>query len=106
MSLHTPSKLALALHSALIKEGIAASLECFDHHKSVDICIPEARLNIEIDGLQHFVNSAIIESDFKRDHYSDLQGIATLRVPNYVADEHLEEIVRAIKKVVLHRKTS
>ncbi len=95
---------AQALYDGLIKEGIQASLECWDEHKHIDICISSAKLYIEVDGMQHFTNPDQMARDFIRDHYSDDNGFNTLRIPNQIVKDRLGEVIHAIKKVVAERQ--
>ena len=93
----------MQLHEALCKEGIAASMECSDGHKHVDICIHSAKLYIEVEGPAHFTNADQIERDFKRDNYSTEDGFETFRIPNNYIDEQLVKVVVALKEVVENR---
>jgi very-short-patch-repair endonuclease len=95
-----PSQFALALGAALQDKKIEHSLEHWDGHKHVDIFIPSAKLNIEIDGLQHYTKSSQIISDFEREYYTDKDGFHTLHIPNELIQTHLSEIANAITKVV------
>ena len=88
------------LHSALVEAGVEAHLEHWDGHKHVDICIPESKIYIEVDGAQHLTNPSQIARDFMRDHYSDIDGFNTLHIPNEVVDNDLSRVVKAIVKLV------
>jgi len=96
MSNITPTKQALALASALEKRGIKVELEHWDGHKHVDVFVPATGLYVEIEGLQHFVNSQQISADFMRDHYSDAEKHPTFRITNQLVETHLEEIADAV----------
>jgi len=98
-----PTQQVLDLIGALKKRGINAEHEYSDGHKHVDIFIPDAKIYIEVDGLQHFTNPKRIISDFKRDHYSDTEGIPTLRITNQLVETHLDEIADAIAEVTRER---
>jgi very-short-patch-repair endonuclease len=95
-----PTEQALALNKALNNVGIETKLEYYDGHKHVDICIPAAKIYIEVDGSQHYTNPKQIISDFTRDQYSVLDGFHTLHLPNQIVDGHVIKIARAIKKIV------
>jgi len=41
-----------------------------DGYKHIDIAIPEAKINIEIDGVHHNYNAQQALSDLKRTYYS------------------------------------
>lgn len=88
------------LYQALVNEGVEASLEHWDGHKHVDICIPGSKIYIEVDGAQHLTNPSQIARDFMRDHYSDEDGFNTLHIPNEVIDSNLPKVVKAITKLV------
>lgn len=55
-----PSKEALDLKRALEEKGIRVYKELDDGYKHIDLTIPKAKINIEIDGIQHLINSNII----------------------------------------------
>lgn len=101
---HTSTEQAKRLHDALLKHGITAELEHSDGHKTVDLCIKEARFYIEVDGLHHLTNTDQIIADLKRDHYSDNEGFETLHIPNAIFKNErifesiVEAIVGAVKK--------
>jgi very-short-patch-repair endonuclease len=98
-----PTAHAQALKDALTAEGVPVTCECSDGHKHVDICIKAARLYIEVDGLSHVTQAKQIETDFKRDSWSETDGFDTLRIANAEIEQDLKHIVRAIKNVVNHR---
>jgi very-short-patch-repair endonuclease len=100
--LHTTPE-AEKLYEVLLKNGIKAEKECGDGHKHVDICVPTAKLYIEVEGPPHFLSARQILADFKRDDYSTADGFETLRIPNHYIHEHLFKLVGAIKKVVEKR---
>jgi len=93
---------AKKLYNALVKRGINCELECSDGHKSVDIGIPEAKINIELDGSQHITNAEQLLTDLKRDGYSQKNGISTIRIPNNFIinklDKTADSIAEAVKK--------
>ncbi len=91
---------AKAFHDALLSKGVQAELEYWDGHKTVDIAILPAKIYIEVDGLQHFVDPKIIMSDFRRSHYSDGDDFDTFYVTNQILDKYLEGVVDALVEVV------
>lgn len=97
---------AKALFDALCMKGIKAELEYYDGHKTVDIAILEAKLYIEVDGIQHFTNAEQIMRDFKRNHFSDGDDFSTFYVTNQIIDNYLNEVVDAITEVVRKRSES
>lgn len=100
--LHTTDEVE-KLYETLLKMGIKAEMEHGDGYKHVDICIPAAKLYIEVEGPPHFLNPKQIIADFKRDDYSTADGYETLRIPNHYIHEHLYKLVGAITDVVEER---
>ncbi len=94
---HQPTKEAMLLFNALKKEGVPAKIEWNDGHKSVDISVPEARVDIEVDGGQHNFNAKVALSDLKRTYYSfKKKNYLTLRIPNRLVTEYLNETTKYI----------
>jgi very-short-patch-repair endonuclease len=89
---------AIQLYFALRRRGVPAKLEKWDGHKTIDIAIPDCKLNIEVDGMQHSYNPDQALSDLQRTYYSFLKGYLTLRVPNSLVDENLDEAADYITK--------
>ena len=78
----TPTLEQRKLYYALKERGIPAKLEHWDGHKHIDIAIPKAKFNIEVDGTQHNWNQRQASSDLSRTFYSDIKGYETKHVPN------------------------
>lgn len=95
---------AKKLQEAIEKYEIEVIAEYFDGYKHVDLFLPEARIAIEVDGLQHVSDPKQIMTDFQREHYSKLNNIDTLHLENSVVVKHLDEIAKAISDVVKERK--
>ena len=91
---------AKLLYDALRSRNIEAILEYNDGHKTVDIAILNAKLFIEVDGLQHFTKPEQILRDFKRSHYSDGDDFRTFYVTNQIIEKYLNEVADALVKVV------
>jgi len=89
------------LQKALQKRGVNVELHHNDGHKCVDLFLPEANIDIEVDGLQHLTTPTQILSDFKREHWSDKDGHRTLHILNIAIHHYLDQIADAIKEVVL-----
>lgn len=87
---------AASLRTALEKYGIKVLSEVYDGHKHIDLTIPDAHINIEIDGKQHLTDPNQILADLSRSHYSDDLGYHTLHIHNKEIQESLEEIAIAI----------
>jgi very-short-patch-repair endonuclease len=98
----SPSKITLeaqALYYALKDRGIPVELERHDGYKTIDISIPSAKINIEVDGAHHNLNSEQALADLKRTYYSFLEGYYTLRIPNSLLRSHLEETTEYISGI-------
>ena len=85
------------LYNALMERKIKCELECYDGHKHIDISIPWAKIDIEVDGLHHYINPDQILSDFQRSYWSITRDdYDTFHVPNIIVDQHLEKVADAI----------
>ena len=91
----------IKLYFALKAKSIPAELEKYDGYKHIDIIIPKAKINIEIDGLHHNYNDKQAFSDLKRTFYSFLKGYYTLRIPNCLVkdDKLLKETAKVIHQI-------
>jgi len=96
MSFKAPTPEAFALKKALEDRGLRVLAEVDDGHKHIDLCIPNARINIEVDGRQHFEDPHQIISDLARSHYSDALGYDTIHIPNTFIHNDLERIANAL----------
>lgn len=94
-----PTKYEQMLFDALIQEGVPALLGYYDGHKTVDIAVPEAKLYIEVDGIQHFTNPKQILSDLKRNHFSDGDDFRTFYTTNQLVELHCHKIAHALAEV-------
>ncbi|MFA6446274.1 MAG: DUF559 domain-containing protein [Candidatus Paceibacterota bacterium] len=88
------------LYEALKDRGISSRLIYPDGHKTIDIALPNSKLYIEIDGIQHYDDPDQIISDIERAVYSEKDGFHTIRFTNQLIDTHLDQIADAIVKVV------
>lgn len=91
---------AVKLYNALKKEKVPAYLEKWDGYKHIDIAIPEAMINIEIDGSHHNLHSKQALADLKRTYFSFKKGYFTLRIPNSLIREHLDEVVDLVIEIL------
>jgi len=105
-----PTPETLLLKEALEKEGINVNIEVFDGHKHIDLEIPKAKLDVEVDGIQHLTNPDQIVRDINRGYYSHRDGFSTMHIPNEMIRKHLEKISKALaeasktieKKICVH----
>lgn len=82
---------AIDLYIALRKRKVPAELEKWDGHKTIDIAVVHAKLNIEVDGQHHNFHPEQAMSDLKRSFYAFQEGYLTLRIPNSLVKYHLED---------------
>ena|ERR1035437_6135895 len=91
-----PTKEADDLRKALEQKNVLVYAELDDGHKHIDLAIPKARLNIEVDGIRHLTNPHQIVADLSRGYYSHKNGYDTMHIPNEMIHKHLEEISSAL----------
>ena len=92
----TPTKEAASLKEELIKRGVRVYVEVYDGFKHVDLTLSRAKLNVEVDGIQHLTNPHQIVTDLARGYYSNKLGYNTLHIPNEMIRSHLQEISDAL----------
>ena len=85
------TKDAIKLYVALKLRGVPAKLEKFDGHKTIDIAVIEAMVNIEVDGGHHNSDPKQALADLKRTYFAFKKGYLTLRIPNALIRSNLEE---------------
>jgi very-short-patch-repair endonuclease len=78
----TPTWQEKKLYDCLIKRGVRAELQKWDGYKHIDIAIVVARVNIEVDGIQHNQDVKQALADLKRTFHSFRKNYVTLRIPN------------------------
>lgn len=91
---------AKQLYLALKSNRVLAELEKFDGYKCIDIAIPKYRLNIEVDGVHHNVKFDQAMSDLRRTFHSFQKGYYTIRIPNILIRENLEEVSDYITELI------
>lgn len=91
-----PTKEACALKDALEQRGIRVYMELNDGYKHVDLAIPDAKLNVEVDGIKHLTDPYQILADLNRGYYSHKIGFDTMHIPNEMIYGHLKEISEAL----------
>lgn len=91
------------LYFALKLRGVPAEIEKYDGFKTIDIAIVEAKMNIEVDGVQHNFNPQQALADLQRTFFSFLKGYLTLRIPNSLVRFHLEETADLITEFLNHK---
>jgi len=91
---------AIKLCDALKKMGYDARLEQWDGHKHIDIAIPNLKINIEIDGMQHVYDKKQALADLKRTYHSFKKHYMTFRIPNKLIDESAYKTAGYLKKIL------
>ena len=97
------TKEAQELKKALEKLGLRVLTEVNDGYKHIDLSIPDARINIEVDGSQHLTDPYQILSDLTREHYSDDLGYDTMHIPNQALHTNLGGIASAVAEAAMLR---
>ena len=94
-----PTYYADLLKRYLQKLGLKVDEEVYDGHKHIDLSIDSAKLDIEVDGMQHLTNSQQIITDIKRASYSREDGYETIHIHNMDINHDAENIAKAIAEV-------
>ena len=95
---------SISLYVALKYRGVPAELEKWDGHKTIDIAVTEAKVNIEVDGLQHNFDSKQALADLKRTFFAFKKGYLTLRIPNTLIRFHIEETTDFITEFLMESR--
>lgn len=96
-----PTYYANLLKKYLKVLGIKVEDEINDGYKHIDLSIPRAKLDIEVDGAQHLTDPDQIMTDYTRAYYSREAGYETLHVHNkdLMEDKDARAIASAIAEV-------
>lgn len=94
---------ALALYFALKRKGIDAELEKSDGYKKVDIAIESVKLYIEVDGDHHYTDHNQAMRDLQRTFYSLQHDFITIRVPNALIENDLDQASNYLSDIVSFR---
>jgi very-short-patch-repair endonuclease len=95
---------AIDLYFALKLRDVPAKLEKSDGYKTIDIAVPHAKVNIEVDGLHHNYNVTQAMSDLKRILHSFKKGYITLHIPNSLARYNIEEAANLITEFLIESR--
>lgn len=82
---------SINLYFALRSRRVPAILEKNDGFKTIDIAVPEAKVNIEVDGGHHSFNPQQALCDLGRTLYSFKRGYSTIRIPNSLIKYNLDQ---------------
>lgn len=91
-----PTTEAEILKGALEDRGVKVYVELHDGFKTIDLAIPRAKINIEVDGIQHLTDPKQILSDLSRGFYSHKNGYDTMHIQNEMIRTHLDDIAGAL----------
>lgn len=94
--INRPTKEATSLKKELELRGVRVYTELDDGYKHIDLAIPKAKINVEIDGIQHLTNPKQILADLSRGYYSHRSGYDTMHIQNEILRSHLNEIADAL----------
>lgn len=92
---------SINLYFALKIRGVPAVLEKNDGFKTIDISVPDAKVNIEVDGQHHNFSSLQALSDLERTLHSFKKGYLTLRIPNSLVRYNLEQAADKITEYLV-----
>jgi len=95
---------AIDLYFALKERGVPAKLEKSDGFKTIDIAVPHAKVNIEVDGGHHNYNPKQAMSDLRRTLHSFKRGYSTLRIPNSLAKYDLDQAADLITEFLIESR--
>lgn len=91
-----PTKEAASLRKELEERGVKVYTELNDKYKRVDLALPAAKLNVEVDGIQHLTDPNQIVADLARGYYSHKLGYDTMHIPNEMIRSHLKAIAEGL----------
>jgi very-short-patch-repair endonuclease len=94
-----PTSEEMRLYKELLHRKIPVKLHKKTRHTTVDIAIPKAKLNIEVDGIQHNIKSKQALSDLKKTRYALEEGYYTLRIPNSLVRKKLHETADLVEEI-------
>jgi very-short-patch-repair endonuclease len=102
----TATEESINLYFALKQREVPAQFEKDDGFKTIDIAVPHAKVNIEVDGRHHNYSAKQALSDLKRTLYSFKKGYTTLRIPNSLVKDDLEETAELITRYLIVSRDS
>ncbi|GHT15690.1 hypothetical protein AGMMS4956_16210 [Bacteroidia bacterium] len=76
------------------------------YHKTIDICIPQASVYLEVNGLHHAYSPRQVWSDLWRTHFSAVSGFLVLNVYNVALMRNFLYIINGIERIVEARMAS
>lgn len=97
---NTSTEETISLYFALKERGVPAKIEKYDGYKTIDIAVPEAKMNIEIDGMHHNFDARQALSDLQRTYYSLKKGYNTVRIPNSLIRISLDQTADLVTEII------
>lgn len=99
---HTPTHQENLLAEALRDRKIEVIQQYSDGYKTIDLYLPKAKLDIEVDGMDHFMIVKQVHSDLQREYWSERAGYHTIHIPNFIIEkkEYLNKVVDTLVEVV------
>lgn len=97
----TATDRSIDLYFALKERGVPAKLEKSDGFKTIDIAVPDAKVNIEVDGMHHAYNGKQALADLRRILHSYKKGYTTLRIPNALVQHDIQETADLITEYLI-----
>ncbi len=99
-----PTQEEIDLKNALEALGVRVLSQVPDGYKHIDLAIPDARINIEVDGIKHLTNPYQIIADLKREEGSQELGYSTIHIQNEEIHFNLEKIAKALAEAAKIRE--
>jgi very-short-patch-repair endonuclease len=84
--------------------GVRVLSQHWDGHKHIDLSIPDARINIEVDGIKHLTDPYQIISDLEREAGSEQHGFSTIHIQNEEIHFNLDKIATALARAAKIRE--
>lgn len=91
-----PTKDVDDLKRALEEKEVRVFVEYHDSYKHIGLTIPNAKINVEVDGTQHLTDPKQILADLHRGYYYHKRGFNTMHISNEMIRSHLKEISEAL----------
>ncbi len=91
---------AAILYYGLIQAGVKPMLAWWDGKNTVDLAVSRVKLNIEVDSGYESLSHEQALNDLEASHALLQNGFTTIRIPNFLIRNHLQEIVMNIVGII------
>jgi hypothetical protein len=91
---------AAILYYGLIQAGVKPMLAWWDGKNTVDLAISRVKLNIEVDLGYESISHEQALNDLEAAMHSFKNGFTTIRIPNFLIRNHLQESVMNIVGII------